>query len=240
MRCREELGVYGRVLVTIWVLACLVSTVPAAHADQKDVVVRVFRVEHAKVAKISAAIQPMLSDEGSVTVQPAKGRLTVRDRANVMASITETIERLDQKPSPFRLHVELLEGSTVPISMAGGQEVGQRLKQMFPFKFYRELGSADLEGVTGDEISVDLSEGFRVLVTVLDHRLEPTPFGIPNQTLRLDLHPLVLERIGSKGTKEILRTRVVLSQNQEVVIGAGETEDSEQGLVLIIKALPEG
>ncbi len=197
-------------------------------------------MEHAKVAKISAAIQPMLSDEGSVTVQPAKGRLTVRDRASVMASITETIERLDQKPSPFRLHVELLEGSTVPISMAGGQEVGQRLKQMFPFKFYRELGSADLEGVTGDEISVDLSEGFRVLVTVLDHRLEPTPFGIPNQTLRLDLHPLVLERIGSKGTKEILRTRVVLSQNQEVVIGAGETEDSEQGLVLIIKALPEG
>ncbi len=240
MRCREELGVCGRVLVTIWVLACLASTVSAAHADQNDVVVRVFRVEHAKVAEISTAIQPMLSDEGSVTVQPAKGRLTVRDRAGVMAAITETIERLDQKPSPFRLHVELLEGSTVPISVAGGQEIGQRLKQMFPFKFYRELGSADLEGVTGDEISVDLSEGFRVFVTVLDHRLEPTPFGIPNQTLRLDLHPLVLERIGSKGVIEILRTRVVLSQNQEVVIGAGETEDSEQGLVLIVKALPEG
>ncbi len=240
MRCREEIGACGRVVVTICVLACLASIVPAAHADQNDVVVRVFRVEHAKVAEISAAIQPMLSDEGSVMGQPAKGRLTVRDQAGVMTAIAELIERLDQKPSSFRLHVELLEGSTVPISVAGGHQAGQRLKKMFPFKFYRELGSANLGGVTGDEISVELSEGFRISVTVLDHRLEPTPFGIPNQTLRLDLHPLVLERTDSKGAKEILRTRVVLSQNQEVVIGAGETEDSEQGLVLIIKALPEG
>ncbi len=240
MRCRDEIGALGRVLVTMWVLAFLASIAPAVHADQNDVVVRVFRVEHAKVAEISAAIQPMLSDDGSVMVQPAKGRLTVRDRAGVMAAITEAIERLDQKPSPFRIHVELLEGSTVPISVAGGQEVGQRLKQMFPFKFYRELGSADLGGVTGDEISVELNEGFRISVVVLDHRLEPTAFGIPTQSLRLDLHPLVLERVGSRGTKEVLRTRVVLSRNQEVVIGAGETEDSKQGLVLIVKALPEG
>jgi hypothetical protein len=32
----------------------------------------------------------------------------------------------------------------------------------------------------------------------------------------------------------------VLSRNQEVVIGAGETEDSKEGLVLIVKALPVG
>ena len=75
---------------------------------------------------------------------------------------------------------------------------------------------------------------------ILDHRLEPTAFGIPTQSLRLDLHPLVLEKVDSEGTKEVLRTRVVLSQDQEVVIGAGETEDSEQGLVLIVKALPVG
>ncbi|RLE26800.1 MAG: hypothetical protein DRJ65_04735 [Acidobacteria bacterium] len=240
MRYRERIGVWGRAVVTALVLVCLASIVPAAHADQKDVVVRVFRVEFAKVAEISAAIQPMLSDEGSVMVQPAKGRLTVRDRAGVMAAITEVVERLDQKPSPFRLHVELLGGSTVPISVAGGQEVGKRLKQMFPFKYYRELGSADLGGVTGDEISVELNDGFRISVTVLDHRLEPTAFGIPNQSLRLDLHPLVLEKVGTKGTQEVLRTRVVLSRNQEVVIGAGENEDSKEGLVLIVKALPVG
>jgi len=240
MRYRERIGVWGRAVVTALVLVCLASIVPAAHADQKDVVVRVFRVEFAKVAEISAAIQPMLSDEGSVMVQPAKGRLTVRDRAGVMAAITEVVERLDQKPSPFRLHVELLGGSTVPISVAGGQEVGKRLKQMFPFKYYRELGSADLGGVTGDEISVELNDGFRISVMVLDHRLEPTAFGIPNQSLRLDLHPLVLEKVGTKGTQEVLRTRVVLSRNQEVVIGAGENEDSKEGLVLIVKALPVG
>ncbi len=241
MRCREEIGVWGRALVAVSVLACLASIVSVAYADQNDVVVRVFRVEFAKVAEISAAIQPMLSEDGSVMVQPAKGRLTVRDRADVMTAISEAVERLDQKPQPFRLHVELLEGSTVPILAAEeGHEVGQRLKQMFPFKYYRELGSVDLAGVTGDEISVELNEGFRISVLVMDYQLEPTAFGIPAQTFRLDLHPLVLERVGSNGTKEVLRTRVALSRNQEVVIGAGETEESEQGLVLIVKALPVG
>lgn len=240
MRCREEIGVWGRALVTVSVLACLASIVSVAYADQDDVVVRVFRVEFAKVSEISAAIQPMLSEDGSVMVQPAKGRLTVRDRADVMTAISEAVERLDQKPQPFRLHVELLEGSTVPILAAEGHEVGQRLKQMFPFKYYRELGSVDLAGVTGDEISVELNEGFRISVLVMDYQLEPTAFGIPAQTFRLDLHPLVLERVVSDGTKEVLRTRVALSRNQEVVIGAGETEESEQGLVLIVKALPVG
>lgn len=229
----------GFVRVAFLVLACLVSVMPVSQAADQEVVVRVFRVEHAKVGEVSAAIQPLLSDEGSVTLQPSKRRLTVRDKAEVMAAVSEAVKRLDQAPLAFRINVELLEGAKTPMSVPAGDEVGKRLKKMFPFKFYRTLGSADLGGVIGDEISVELNEGFRISVTVLDHRMEPTPFGIPNQHLRLDLRPLVLERIDSKGTKEILRTRVVLSQNQDVVIGAGVTEDSDQGLVLIVKALPE-
>lgn len=227
------------VCFTFVALVGMVLAAPTVQADE-DVVVRVFRIEHIKVADVSAAIQPMLSDGGSMTVEPSKSKLVVRDRAAVMAAIVEAVGRLDRKPQPFRIHVELLEGSTTQVSMPGVQEVGQGLKTMFPFKYYRGLGSMVLSGVTGDEISVDLDEGFRILVTVLDHRLKPTAFGIPNQSLRLELQPLVLVRLDSKGAKEILTTRVVLSQNQEVFIGAGETEGSDQGLVLIVKALPEG
>jgi len=237
MLCRNEHACAGVVLMILVFLAAGVS--PASAGDE-TVVVRVFRVTHANVAEVSAAIQPLLTDEGSVKVQPAKGRLTVQDKADVMEAISEIVDRLDREPVSFRVHVKLLQGSRTPIEGAKGQEVGQRLKKMFPFKFYRELGNADLGGVTGDQISVDLDGGFRILVTVLNHRMENTPFGIPNMKLRLDLHPLILERTESKQTDEVLRTRVVLSENQEVVIGAGEAEDSEQGLVLIVKALPAG
>lgn len=242
MWCFGENMLRGRatwVCFTVVMLLGAALAAPTVQADT-DVVVRVFRIEHLRVGEVSAAIQPMLSDEGSMTVEPSKGRLIVRDRAAVMAEISEAVHRLDQKPQPFRVHLELLEGSSTQVSMPGVQEVGQRLKKMFPFKSFKELGSIVLSGVTGDEISVDLDEGYSVSVKVMEHRFEPTAFGIPNQGLRLDLQPLVLMRSGSKGTKEILKTRVVLSQNQEVVIGAGETEGSEQGLVLIVKALPEG
>ena len=234
---RNQCAYVGIVLLASF---CLAAMVVPAHAGDETVVVRVFRINHAKVAEVSAAIQPLLSEEGSVMVQPAKGRLTVQDKAEIMAAIADVVERLDRAPMAFRIHVELLEGSSTPISIAGGQEVGERLKKMFPFKFYRKLGSADLGGVTGDKISVELNKGFRIVVTVLDHRLEDTPFGIPNQNLRLDLHPLILERVDAKQVREVLRTRAVLSENQEVVIGAGDAEDSNQGLVLIVKAIPAG
>ncbi len=219
------------------VLISMVSGVVAA--ENGDVVVRTFRIEYAELSKVSTAIQPLLSDQGSVTVQPAKGRLTVHDRADVMKTVAAAIERLDRKPVPFRIHLQLLKGSKTPFSSAGTQEVADRLKRMFPFKFYEELGAADLQGMTGDDITVELKQGFSVSMVVLDQLQEKTPFGLPPQRLRLDLDPLVLHRAGKNGAREILRTRVVLSENQDVVIGAGKNENSPNGLVLIVRALPE-
>ncbi len=229
-------GFAGPVLLA----AVLLSIAPVVGAvGDEGVVVRTFRVEYADLSKVSAAIQPLLSDQGSVTVQPGKGRLTVRDRGDVMKKIADAIERLDRKPVPFRIHVELLKGSKTPFSSAGARDVDDRLRRMFPFKFYQDLGTVDLQGMTGDDITVDLEQGFSVSMVVLDQLQEKTPFGLPPQRLRLDLDPLVLHRAGKNGAREILRTRVVLSENQDVVIGAGKNENSPNGLVLIVRALPE-
>lgn len=227
------MGVFAVVLVSV-----VSPAVPVEASD--DVVVRVFRLEHAAVADVSAAIQPMLSDDGSLTVQPAKGRLTVRDRQDVMVRVANMIEGLDRKPLAFRLKVELFEGSGQATKEGQALQGGVRFKKMFPFRAYRDLGTAELGGVTGDEIAVDLAEGYRISMKVLDHQAEPTPFGIPAGVLRLDLRPLILERVNGSKVRRVLNTRVVLSPNQEVVIGAGETEDSDHGLVLVVKALPEG
>jgi hypothetical protein len=189
---------------------------------------------------VVGSIQPLLSDEGSVTVQPAKNRLTVRDRASIVELVGKTIDRLDVAPQRFLLQVELLLGSNISVSVPKRPEVSARLKRMFPFKSYRSLGSTEFRGTTGDEVTLELDDGYRVSLAVLDHRVEDTPFGIAARGLRLYLRPLVVEKQVGSQLRELLRTRVALSENQEVFIGAGASEDGEQGLILIVTARAEG
>ncbi len=209
-------------------------------ADDHLVVVRVFRLQFVTAASVSAAIQPLLSDEGTVTVQPGKHIVTVRDRADIVDRVGSVISGIDVKPEGFRLRIQLFAGFNAEASLPEGAKVNPRLKAMFPFDSYSTLGAAVLEGEVGDDVAVDLEDGYRVRVSVRDHRMEDLPYGLPMQSLRLDLQPFVLERVRKGLVTQVLRTRVVLSVSQEVFIGAGEDEGSEKGLVLTVKALPEG
>lgn len=208
-----------------------------AVAENDTMVVTVFRLQHARASDVLASVQPLLSEEGSITVQPGKNRLTVRDRADIVEEVGKAIERLDLAPQRFVLQVELLLGSNFEASVPANTEISARLKRMFPFKSYRTLGSTEFRGKTGDDVTLELDEGYRVVVSARDHRVEETPFGIAARGLRLYLRPLVVEKqVGSK-FRELLRTRVALSENQEVFIGAGASESGDQGLILIVTAL---
>lgn len=222
------------------VCAVVLLTAGFVAGEEGTVVVRVFRLQYVNPASVSSAVQPLLSDNGTVTVQPSKRLVTVRDQADIVDRVGRVIARLDVEPQSFRLRVELLAGYNEEISLPEVVSVDPRIKRMFPFGAYRRLGVAFLEGATGDDVAVDLREGYRVRVKVRDHRMEDLPYGLPEKSLRLSLQPLVLDRIRQGTIEELLKTKIVLSVNQEVFIGAGDAEGSERGLVIIVKALGEG
>jgi len=204
--------------------------------EDNGTTVRVFRIKYAEPVDISAAIQPLLSEKGSITVQPAKRRITVRDQSSRMSRISSLVADMDVSPEFFRIQVTLLHGTSKGGS--GDYQAPARVEKMYPFTSYRKLGGAELQGQTGDTVSVDLDDGYRLIMTVLDHRREDSPFGLPTRSLRLDLRPVILQRkLDNPKPHQILKTRVMISENQEVSIGAGVSEEAEDGLVLILKAL---
>ena len=88
----------------------MIGMAAAVTADNVETVSRVFQLEHVSVSEASAAIQPMLSEAGSVTLQPKLSRIVVQDQLEIVDRVTEVIEKLDHIPGKFSVRIDLLRG----------------------------------------------------------------------------------------------------------------------------------
>ncbi len=222
-------------------LVALLLLAASAIAGEPQTVVRVFQLKHASAAEVSAALQPLLSEHGALTVQPAKGRITVQDTAAVVARAVRVVNELDRAPAGFRISVELLEGGAQTPFSSPAVAVDERVQRMFPFKSYRRLGTTVFEGEMGSTAAAELTSRYRLSFLANALITEETPWGIPNPGSRLHLQWLRLERVdvgadGQQRVVEVLRTSMFLSAEQEVVIGAASSETATSGLVLILRA----
>jgi len=231
----------------ILVLVAVIGIAAAVTAATIEIVSRSFRLEHASVSEASAAIQPMLSEAGSLTLQPKLSRIVVQDQREIIERVTELIKHLDHVPGLYSVHVELLEGAEPkPFGTRDEIKAEDRLRKMFNVAAFRRLGNSMIEGQLGNRAQADLGPDFRVsfLPQTLEQS-ENTPWGSVEPSNRISLRPLVLERMetssdGELTVHELLRTNVLLSQKQTVYIGAGNSEDSDHVLVLVVHAMETG
>ncbi len=230
-----------------WSSVVLMLVLGAVAAVAADTVSRVFTLRHAPLSEVSAAVQPMLSENGLLTLQPKQSRLTVQDLPEVVDRVAVRIAELDHVPDRFRIEVQLLEGGPEPpFGTVNEVAANERLRKMFKFAAYQRLGSAVLEGDLGSSVQADLGLGFRVsFLAQLPAYSPDSPWGSPNPGDRVQLRGLALERVsvgedGEQSAEEVLRTSVLLAPAQEVYIGAGGSENATRGWVLIVRALEAG
>jgi hypothetical protein len=230
-------------LLSVLLGACLAATTAGA----VDTITRVLNLEHISVSEASAAVQPLLSESGSLTIQPSRSRVTVQDVPAVVEKVTELIAEMDRAPGLYRIHVELLQGTSEPYS--SGQPAAQidpRLRKMFDFPTFHHLAGTTLEGEVGSAAAADLGSRFQISFQPDAIEYSPdTPWGAPHPGDRINLRHVVLTKIGvdANGVRTstaLLQTSMMLSANQKVYIGAGSSEDADSGLVLIVHALETG
>jgi len=226
----------------ILVLVILAGLAPTTAADESPTIVRVFNLRYVSVSDATDAIQPLLSEGGSLTVQPHKSKLTVQDSPQVVARVADVIAKLDTSPKKYSILVELLEGTDEQLAPDRRAKVDSRVKRMFPFASYRRIGSTVFEGELGSVASASLGNSYRISFLPNPLRISSSSaYGIPDLGDRVQLEKLTLEQLSEKEdgeqiVVEVIRTDVHLSAKQEVIIGAGASENSSSGLVLILQA----
>jgi len=228
-------------MVSMVIMLCFA---PAVTAADPPTTVRVFNLQYTSVAEASSAVQPLLSENGSLTVQPHKATLTVQDSPEIVARVADVIARLESPPMRYQIAVELLEGTNGELSEGLRVEVDRRVTRMFPFANYRSIGSTVFEGEVGSAAAADIGEGHRLSFVVTPMRVsKKSAFGIPDVGARIQLGDFTLQKLpaspsGGGTAVDIVQTDVYLSPKQEVIIGAGASEESTKGLVLILRAEP--
>ncbi len=228
--------------VSLLVLALLFGAPRPAPVSATEIVVRVFALKYRAPEDAVAVVRPVLTEGGSVIVQPKGNVLTVRDSAAAVERAARTIASWDVAPRSIDLRVTLLRASmesrpgpgVVPIAPPEEelQGIGDRLRQLFRFTSYARLDAVRVQGAEGQTVASVLGRDYR-----LEFQIEGSA-----DLRQVRLKGLTFERLrpvpgpGITGPRgDIIRTTLNVPVGQPFILAVGKDEAATGALVLVFR-----
>src|SRR5436190_8672201 len=99
-------------MVAILVAASAAQAEPPAAADTaKALTVRTFTFKYKDADKATAVVKPLLSTEGTISIQPGTKSVVITDRADNLKAVAKAIADFDVPPQTFHLSVRLVSAA---------------------------------------------------------------------------------------------------------------------------------
>jgi len=195
---------------------------------EKALTVRTFQFKYKEADKAMAVIKPMLSAEGSISIQAGSNALVITDRPETLKEIAAALVKFDTAPQLFRLDVRI-----VSASRDGAAKVPDELKDIAPklallrFNSVENMGSADMQGREGDPGTVTLQSGYRA-----DFRIGE--YDPATDTLRIN--DFKLSKMAGDQLTQVMKMSMNLKLNQTVILGATKVVSSQRALMIVVTA----
>ena len=205
----------------------------AAFADaadaSKSLSVRTFTFKYKDPGKAAEIIKPLLSAEGSISIQAGTNALVVTDRPDVLKTLAKTLGEYDTPPQAFKLVVRLIAASHAE----GSPKIGDDLKDVAPklamlrFNALENLGAADFAGREGDPGILTLPTGYRAEFKLGE--FDPASDSIKVSDFRLS-------KLQNDQVTSLLKTTLNLRLGQTYIVGATKTPQSQRALMIVLVA----
>ncbi len=207
---------------------------PPALGAPPAVVVRVFALKHRSADEALQLVRPLLSDAGSVMLEPKANELTIRDTAASVARAAHAIASYDIPLRGVDVAVTLLKATSDPKAVPSRTNVseeirgiGERLKKLLNVTDFTRLDAVVVRGVEGQRVAYVIGANYH-----LQFFLDPSRDG-----KSLQFRDLSLERIRREGGKEtrgeILHTSINVNMGQPYILGVGKDEAAQGALFLV-------
>jgi hypothetical protein len=217
-------------MVALLVAAVAAQAEPPASADAaKALTVRTFTFKYKDADKAAAVVKPLLSAEGTISIQPGTKSVVVTDRADNLKAAAKALADFDVPPQTFHLSVRL-------VSAARGEEskVPSELKDVAPklaLMRYNSLdseGQAEFEGKEGDPGILDMTTGYRA-------EFKFGEYDAASDSIKVN--ELKLARLQKDQLSPVLKPiSLNLRLGQTYVVGATRSAQSQRALIVVIVA----
>ena len=217
-------------LVAMFVAAVAAQAEPPAAPDSaKALTVRTFTFKYKDADKAAAVVKPLLSSEGTISIQPGTKSIVVTDRADNLKAVAKAVADYDVPPQTFRLSVRLVsaaraEASKVPNDL---KDVAPKLAYM-RYNSLESEGQADFEGKEGDPGILDMSTGYRA-------EFKLGEYDAASDSIKVS--ELKLARLQKDQLAPVLKPiSLNLRLGQTYVVGATRSAESQRALIVVIVA----
>jgi hypothetical protein len=225
------------------VLAMAALLASGAAAADEAVSARAFAVKFKSLADAAEIVSPVLSPDGTMTLQPRLKTLTIQDRPAVLDRVGKLLDSFDTPPRTVDITLSLFLGTdrrdqepgkaTPPSSLTRDvRGVAETLSDFTKWNAYEPLGARSVSGTEGGRVTVGLSDEFRVsydIETVRDQSVKLSNFVLQRVTKGAD---------GREQVQDIYATAVVLPVGRMLMLGAAQNPDSKRALFLALQAKP--
>lgn len=217
------------VLCSVLLMMTSVAFADDAAAGAKSLSVRTFTFKYKDADKAAAMIKPLMSSEGTVSMQASTNALVVTDRPENLKAINKALTEFDLPPQAFRIVVRLVGASRGE----GGPRVKDETKDIAPklamlgFNSLEDLGSADVAGREGDPGIINLASGYRADFKFGEY--DPASDSVQISDFRLSKQQ-------SDQLTPLLKTTLNLRIGQTYILGATKAPKSQRALMIVLVA----
>ena len=224
------------------VSALFVIGAQLAAAAPGTVVIRVFTLRYRRAEEVALLVRPLLTDEGSVILQPKLNTLTVRDTAGAVDRAAQAIASYDLPPRAVEISVTLLKATSEPKRPGPGGPVerrpvsevitgvGEQLKKRFNYTDYQRLDSVVVQGTEGDSVAYAIGGQYRLAFLV-----DPSGDERLIRLKDLSLERLTKDDKGKETRREILKTSINVQAGHTYICGIGKDESACDALFVVFE-----
>jgi len=224
-------------LVRSW-FAILVLSASSVFAAEQEL--RVFQFHFRPAHEAATLVEPMLSGEGSLLLQPGLNAITVRDNPDVLKRVASALASWDVAPQSYKVRVRVFLASREPKSSGPPPppipELGEKLYLLFGFTKFQEVAAVQATAADGDAVETAAGDHYHLRFTVR---------SVPQEPERVQLAQLQLARRdraadNTERLTPLLRATVSLLMKQPSVIAGARSENASQAFFLLLSAEREG
>ena len=221
-------AILGLLCAALLAPACMAQA-PAATAPQGgDLVLHAYTMRHRQASDAISMVFPLLSQRGTVELQPATNTLVIRDSPAALGRIIPVLRSYDHPSRPLNLDIYIVRAIRSPgvVRSELPEALTRRLRALLPYDVYEVEAQAQLASREGQAVTYALGKEYEVsfrLGTLMDR-----------QRVRLSNFRVLRRTEEHRAGSALIHTNLLLTLEQATTFGLARTEQSSEALMIVM------